>query len=381
MIYLAIDILVLNSAPGNHFMAIAKRFKERCIPFKLVTFSPNVNDVEKEARLMGVDYIDVAGNYPLSGTFAKKVWRNIYAKWLFRRNIVHFANTLSNNDSVFIYAGYHCLDKFLASGSRLFLEYTEHPQMHDFKFRNDKERNAFYTNIVRVDGVFVISTAIKAHYQSLGVSADRVTIVNMIADSNRFAGLWKETVGNPYIAYCGSATNNKDGVDRLLKAFAMIAGDFSDLKLYIIGRKPTPSEPGNNCQLATDLGIVEKVVFTGLVSRDSIPQLLKNASVLALARPDSLQAKNGFPTKLGEYLLTRNPVVVTKTGDISLFLKDGDSAYLVEPGDDAAFAEKLRYVLSHPEEAKHVGEHGYMVAMKHFNYQIEADKVIEKMQK
>ena len=63
---------------------------------------------------------------------------------------------------------------------------------------------------------------------------------------------------------------------------------------------------------------------------NEVPQLLMDSEVLALDRPNSIQAQCGFPTKLGEYLLTGNPVVVTKVGDIPLFLEDGVSALLAE---------------------------------------------------
>ena len=49
--------------------------------------------------------------------------------------------------------------------------------------------------------------------------------------------------------------------------------------------------------------------------------------MLVLARPDNIQAKGGFPTKLGEYLATGNPVVVTKVGEIPNYLIDGVNAF------------------------------------------------------
>ena len=61
-----------------------------------------------------------------------------------------------------------------------------------------------------------------------------------------------------------------------------------------------------NLELIENLGVKNSVIFTGIVSAAEIPQILKNATVLALDRPDSLQAQCGFPTKLGEYLLTEN---------------------------------------------------------------------------
>ena len=108
-----------------------------------------------------------------------------------------------------------------------------------------------------------------------------------------------------------------------------------------------------------------------------MPQILKNAVALALDRPDSLQAQCGFPTKLGEYLLTENPVVVTKVGDIPLFLKDGETALLAEERNPQDFSSKLIWILQHPEEATMIGKAGAQVAMREFNYLKETKKIID----
>ena len=50
--------------------------------------------------------------------------------------------------------------------------------------------------------------------------------------------------------------------------------------------------------------------FTGRTSPEVMPQILTDASILALARPNNVQSQNGFPTKLGEYLATGNPVAI-----------------------------------------------------------------------
>ena len=117
-----------------------------------------------------------------------------------------------------------------------------------------------------------------------------------------------------------------------------------------------------------------------IVSAAEIPQILKNATVLALDRPDSLQAQCGFPTKLGEYLLTENPVVVTKVGDIPLFLKDGETALLAEERNPHEFSSKLLWALEHPAEAIEIGKAGAQVAMREFNYLNETKKIIKAIQ-
>ena len=95
-----------------------------------------------------------------------------------------------------------------------------------------------------------------------------------------------------------------------------------------------------------------------------------------MARPDSLQARCGFATKLGEYLLTGNPVVITKVGDFPLFLEDKVSARLAEQRNPEDFAEKMMWVLEHPKESEVMGQAGKQVALQHFNYKTETEKIV-----
>jgi glycosyltransferase involved in cell wall biosynthesis len=226
----------------------------------------------------------------------------------------------------------------------------------------------------RISGMIVISQGLKQYYISNGCHPEKVHVINMIVDSTRFKDLQKKP-SEPYIAYCGTASNTKDGVDQLIKAFALVLKHHPEYKLYIIGSTPSKKQRFDNYELTKELEIENNVVFTGVVPAEQMPQILKNATILALDRPNNLQAKYGFPTKLGEYLLTGNPVVVTDVGDISLFLKDGESALIATPDDMEDFAKKLCWTIEHPEESKNIGEQGRVVAEKHFNYLAETKKI------
>ena len=104
--------------------------------------------------------------------------------------------------------------------------------------------------------------------------------------------------------------------------------------------------------------------------------MLVNAEALVLARPDNIQAQYGFPTKLGEYLLTGNPVVVTSVGEIPLFLKDDVNAYLAKPGDVKEIAYKIYESLT-SGKARLIGEAGKQTALESFNSDVEADKILK----
>ena len=217
----------------------------------------------------------------------------------------------------------------------------------------------------------------KRYYIENGLDDNKIHIINIVTDVERFKNLKRTLEVDRYIAYCGTVSNNKDGVDELIKAFAITAKSHPGIKLYIIGTIPKKDEEKGNLRMIDNLGITNLVVFTGLLTASQMPQILKNAEVLALDRPDNKQAKYGFATKMGEYLLSERPVVVTKVGDFPLFLKDGESALLANPSDAEDFASKLNWALDNPSAAESIGKKGAEVAMREFNYLTESKKIAE----
>ncbi len=261
-------------------------------------------------------------------------------------------------------------------GFEVYYELNEHPSIHMPGFEIDENSSddlrKLYKRFCKLTGILCISTPLKDLLVKCGIAANKVHIVNMLVDSSRFEGLRKQPV-EPYIAYCGAADNNKDGVNQLIEAFAIISPKYPRHSLYIMGPKRSDCD---NEALAKKLGVDNKVVFTGMVGSDKLPQMLVNATILALARPQSRQAKYGFPTKLGEYLYTGNPVVVTSVGDIPSFLKNEISAYLAIPGNINDIAAQLDKGLT-DDNAIQIGENGRKVAMLNFSN----EKVISQLKR
>ena len=193
---------------------------------------------------------------------------------------------------------------------------------------------------------------------------------NMFVDAERFA-IQKDTSREKYFAYCGVVSKYKDGVNDLLNAFALFHKHHSDYKLYIIGRFES-LDIKKELEAQTDsLSITERVVFTGQVSPNEMPCLLSNAEALVLARPDNLQSKYGFPTKLGEYLATGNPVIVTNVGEIGIFIENKRNGILVPPNDPEAFADGMLWLVEHPHEAAAIGKQGQALAKTAFSYKTQ----------
>ena len=309
--------------------------------------------------------------------------RAAYLKFLsYYINCFRFQRLLKEGDIVYI-GGLEKIAKRVLkkSGVKLFIESTECPEVYSYLNPiHETKPNEFVDICKKIDGLFVISTGLKDYYSQRGVDRDKIHIINMTVDPSRFSNIIKSEYGQKYIAYCGTVSNNKDGVDHLIKAYGIFAKSHPEVKLYIIGYVPSKDEECGNLKLIKELGLEDNIVLTGLIPAERMPRLLKNASLLALARPDNIQAKYGFPTKLGEYLMTENPVVVTTVGDIPLFLEDGNSALMAPPEDDSAFAEKMVWAIEHPEESNKIGKRGRLVAEQSFNAGIETRKMIDIME-
>ena len=370
MLYIVYNSYQPNTAPTNRLLSFLQGFSELGVEAVVIFLTPNSEMSKVNRKYSHITFKYMWENLPFSNRFFNKLAEEYYG-W-------KFARSLKTGDVVFLTNFGNVFFKVInRKGIKVIHEKTEHPDVYSFKGFNVKR---YKREVKKVDGMFVISTALKDYYESLGLPREKIKVVNMTVDSNRFIGLNKQNT-EKYIAYCGTASNNKDGVDELIKSFAIVHKYHPDVKLYIIGKTPDKKDEAGNLKLIENLGVKNHIVFTGLVSTEEMPQLLKNATILALDRPDSLQAKCGFPTKLGEYLLTENPVVVTKVGDIPHFFKDGVSALLAEERNPKEFSSKIIWALEHPKEAEKIGKTGAIVAMREFNYLNETRKIIDTINK
>ncbi len=262
---------------------------------------------------------------------------------------------------------------------KIFHERTEFPFLGQDSFIK-KNLLAFYLRkiIPKFSGIFVISKALVNYFKENKIDESKILHLPMTVDLDRFKiNSGRVSDWGKYIAYCGSMYTDKDGVPILIEAFNVIAGEFCDLNLVLIGDNSDMVKFQHINQQIERSPYKTRIFVTGWMESDKIPSLLKGAQLLALARPDNIQAKGGFPTKLGEYLATGNPVVITDVGEHCLYLKDKFSAFISQPDSPVLFAEKIREALLDNSLAESVGKNGKIAAEKYFNSDIQAKALFD----
>jgi glycosyltransferase involved in cell wall biosynthesis len=356
-----------NTAYTNHTKATVKGFKESGANCDVISIKP----------LAKTDNMAINKFFTGTKSIALTALGMLF-------DIIQLAKVSGNYDVIYCSCGDNRIIRLTQWLARLYKkiivhERTEYPDVfypHNKKGDKKLELNCKLVN--RFDKIFVISTFIKKFYVSRGVDENKLQVYPMIVDPSRFCGL-KRTQGKKYIAYCGNLQDSKDGVSDLIKAYGQSKIAKEMYELWLIGNMPKDNEWEKYNSLISQYGIEKKVCFTGQVSREDMPQKLTDADLLVLCRPANHQAEGGFPTKLGEYLATGNPVLVTRVGDIGLYIKDGVNGFLSEPDDINLFSKKLDDIASHYDKARNVGEKGKELVFSSFNYKVQSAKVLETL--
>lgn len=218
------------------------------------------------------------------------------------------------------------------------------------------------------DRLIVISNYLKNFYSSL-FPAKKIFQIPILVDMERFDGQSEDHNNlQKVITYVGFMGGDKDGLDDLIEALGKVKEKENSFRVQLVGNGPEKDIQRLKEQVLF-LKLEDHISFLGSRSSSEIPEILSKSDFLVLARPDSNQAKAGFPTKLGEYLASKRPVVITKTGEICNYLEDNKSAYLVDAGQPALFAERIIFAFN-DVKAPTIGLNGYTVATKNFNYKL-----------
>lgn len=138
------------------------------------------------------------------------------------------------------------------------------------------------------------------------------------------------------IVFVGRVSGEKH-IDVLLRAVAELDGEL-DAKLDIVGGGDQLNQLK---QLARDLGIADRVTFSGHVSDEQLRATLANGTVFAMPSIAELQSIATL-----EAMASALPIVAANAMALPHLVHEGDNGYLFEPGDVKDLADKLSQVLS-----------------------------------
>lgn len=166
-------------------------------------------------------------------------------------------------------------------------------------------------------------------HERLGTPLDRFTIVPGAVDTERFTPGPAHRDGPVRLFYHGRVDRRK-GVLDLLHALPMVEGAWH---CTISGIGPDVEEAQ---ALAAELGLDDRVTFTGYADYEAVPDLYRAHHVFV-----SPTYAEGFSNTILEAMASGQAVLSCRSVGVTDCIRDDENGVLVEPGDVPAIAAAL----------------------------------------
>ncbi|MFC1943361.1 glycosyltransferase family 4 protein [Chloroflexota bacterium] len=284
------------------------------------------------------------------------------------------------------------MDKNLRN--RLF--YTSHASRRSKYSLNllDKMALALENQLVkRTTKTLVLNEPIRGKLISAArVKPEEVVLLPVSIDTSRFNP--DENVGDIRqrygfegkfaILFVGRICADK-GVEYLVKAANIVVNELGnrDVRFLLVG----PVEQFGSMEetaspyfskvlsLIEHFGLQGSIRLTGPVPFDDLRKLYAACDIFVL--PSLAEAA---PTSPLEAMASGKPVIGTKVGGIPMEVEDGQSGLLVDPADERQLAERIRYLINNPEEAKKMGAYGRKIVEERFDSAKTAKRLLQVYQ-
>jgi glycosyltransferase involved in cell wall biosynthesis len=225
----------------------------------------------------------------------------------------------------------------------------------------------------RLFDLFLTVSAYSA--RELGAPPPRTRVIYGGADPTRYAPDAAQPRSG--VLFVGRLTPHK-GVDRLLQALP------PDAHLRVVGstgHDPRPPER-DYPRLLRHLAAGHDVRFVGAAAESELPGWYRSAAVLAL--PSVEQTCYGRPVRVSELLglavieamASGTPVVASRVGGVAEVVADGETGYLVPPGDVNALRERLEHLVRDPQLAGRLGANARALVLERFTWRAVAERCL-----
>ena len=159
------------------------------------------------------------------------------------------------------------------------------------------------------------------------------------------------------------------GHEELLEAAPEILTKQPRAKFLLVGDGPL--RPRFE-RLARERSIAERIVYTGLVPPERVPELIGIMDVLV-----HLSRREGLPRALPQALAAGKPVVAADADGAKEVCLDGRTGYLIPPGDRRQVVEKICRLAQNPELRTKLGRQGRDLVRKDFTTEAMVAEIIE----
>ena len=226
----------------------------------------------------------------------------------------------------------------------------------------------------RATHIVVISAEHEKYYKRYNDKAVFI-VVPMLLEYNNSE---KENLDKPLsedfkICYAGTLTES-NGMDLLLESIRMIKTN-KKFSLHLFG--PSPPYYYSHLKKVIADNNMKNVFISPPKENSETIEFLKRCDLMVIPKIIDRRAVGYIPSKLGDFMYSGKPVLVTNVGEINKYILDGINGYLCTP-DASSIAAKISYILDNQEESMNIGVKGKETA-KFFDYKMQSEIIFKNI--
>ncbi len=220
----------------------------------------------------------------------------------------------------------------------------------------------------RMDRVISVSIASgEDTIRDFKLRRDRVKTVHNGIDTDIFRRLEEvERVPNRLVIV-GKAEDRKKGVPFLLEAVRLLEDDV-DLDVRVVGGQ---GPDGYGDRLVQDLGIGDRVTFTGHLDTEELVRLYSSAEIAVTA-----SLYEGFGLPAAEAMSCGTPVIASRAGALPEIVGGDGSGVLVPPANPPALAAARKRLLADGPLRRRMGEAARRRIEERFSWEVAARETV-----
>ena len=214
---------------------------------------------------------------------------------------------------------------------------------------------------------------------SLGCDPAKILVHGSGIDCGNFAfkPRYFPSNGKVRIATTGRLVEKK-GIEYVIRAIAKVAHTHPNIEYNIIGDGPLKEHFE---KLSTELNIGYVVKLLGWKQQREIIEILDTCHIFVAPSVTGADGNQDAPVNtLKEAMAMGLPVISTLHGGIPELVEDGISGFLVPERDTNAIAEKLTYLIEHPEIWEGMGKAGRARVEEKYDMNKLNDELVEVYQ-
>jgi starch synthase len=233
------------------------------------------------------------------------------------------------------------------------------------------------TALEAADAIIAVSSAMRDDVLACypGIDPARVQVIHNGIDTEEYKPDHRTDVlerhgvdpSTPYVVFVGRITHQK-GLEHLLDAAPSI-----DPKAQLVLCAGAPDTPEIGERVRSRIPKLERTIWIEeMLPKPEVIQLLTHATVFVCP---SIYEPMGIVNL--EAMACETAVVASRVGGIPEVVAEGETGFLVEPGNAADLAARVNELLGDPELAARFGKAGRKRAVEHFSWRTIAERTTD----